>query len=86
MFVLAKHSFSREVSSEAGGRTKKVGATMKKEKKRSTWLLSVLFINKASSQHLPRYFLEVGFCLLLQNGCSHPHYVYPLAFAFASLE
>ena len=49
MFVLAKQFFSRKVSSKAGGRTTKVGATIKK------YIVTVSFmlIYRGCNQQLP---------------------------------
>ena len=71
VFVLAEWFFSREVSSKAGRRTKKVGATIKKKK--NAWLLSVscLLTEDATNSYL-QLLSGRWISLLLQNGYSHP--------------
>ena len=68
MSVLAQHFFLREVSSKVGGRTKKVCATIKKV---HGYFSATNIYSKLLS--------ESWVYLLLQNGCSHPHYVCRLA-------
>ena len=79
-FILAEQ-FSQGRLVEKLVHTTKVGATIKKV---NGYFQFYVYKQRMQPTVISGFFFEGGFAL--QNSCSHPHFVCPVGFVFASLE